>query len=466
MSITTAATEFIESTEFEHLPAEAIRIARRCLLDGAALIVAGSTEDAVRILAEEAGAVGGRDDALLLGGTGIKVPATAAARVLGAAGHALDWDDTQVTNDPEHSFGMLMHPTIPPFAAALTVSQMTECVGGQRFLLAFLVGFEVECKISEWMRPDHYLKGMHTSGTVGTFGAFAAAAKLMNLTGDQLRHGLGIAASMAAGIRCNYGTMTKPLHVGRAAENGIAAALLADRGFTADKGALDGIWGFFSVHGNGFSPGKTEQGFGEQWSIISPGVAIKPYPCGVLTHPVIDLMRKIVVNNDLSARKIHRITVHAGSNILDPIRYQTADDHLQAKFCLPAQLAMIVLRRQAGRREFSDEFIASPDMQSMQGRIVMRLDPEIEARSFDKLRARIVVECVDGKRLEDCTDEAYRGGPDNPLTDVELEDKVKDCCDGIISKRIRDQLIKMVWNITEVRDVSILAELLQHSRRT
>jgi len=465
MSLTNAAAEFIESTDFHQIPAEAIPIARRCLLDGAALIVAGSIENGVRILAADAAAVGGREDALLLGHPGVKVPATAAARVLGAAGHAMDWDDTQVTNDAEHSFGMLMHPTIPPFATVLALSQMADGVDGQKFLLAFLIGFEVECKIAEWMRPDHYLKGMHTSGTVGTFGAYAAAAKLMNLTGNRLRQGFGIAASMAAGIRCNYGTMTKPLHVGRAAENGLTAALLAARGFTADEDALDGKWGFFSVHGNGLLSSKTERVFGEQWSIVSPGVAIKPYPCGVLTHPLMDLMRKMVIDNDLSAETIYRVTVHAGSNILDPIRYQVAGDHLQAKFCLPAQLSMMVLRRQSGRREFSDEFVASPEMQSMQKRVLMQLDPEIEAMSFDKLRARIVVELVDGKSIVGRAEEPYRGGPENPLTDTEVEEKLQDCCDEIIPVKMQDQLIKMIWNIADVPDVSILAEFLQSSRQ-
>ena len=156
-----------------------------------------------------------------------RVPAAMAARVLGTAGHAHDWDDSQVSVDPAHIYGLLTHPTIPPLTSALVMSQKLGGVDGKTFMLAFLTGFEVECKISEWMLPQHYVRGMHSSGTVGTFGAYAAAAKLLGLTGDELRSGFGIAASFAAGIRCNFGTMTKPLHVGRAAENGVTAALLA-----------------------------------------------------------------------------------------------------------------------------------------------------------------------------------------------------------------------------------------------
>ena len=283
-AVTEAAAEFVERVGFDDLPEEAVLIGTRCLLDGLGLYVAGSDHDMVEFLVDEARDSGGREDAWLVGRTE-KVPAAMAARVLGTAGHAHDWDDTQVSNDPAHIYGLLTHPTIPPLTAALVMAQKLGGVDGRRFMTAFLTGFEVECKISEWMLPQHYMRGMHSSGTVGTFGAYAAAAKLLGLSGDKLRWGFGIAASFAAGIRCNFGTMTKPLHVGRACENGITAALLAARGYTADPAALDGPWGFFAVQGGGVSPEKVSQGFGNTWSILQPGVSIKPYPCGVLTHP-------------------------------------------------------------------------------------------------------------------------------------------------------------------------------------
>ena len=164
---------------------------------------------------------------------------------------------------------------------------------------------------------------------------------------------------MAAGIRCNFGTMTKPLHVGRAAENGVTAALLAARGFTADPDALDGPWGFIAVQGGGVSEEKTAQGFGKTWSIVEPGVSIKPYPSGILTHPSMDLMLKLVTEKNVDPKQVEKIEFHAGSNILNPIRYPIAANHLQAKFSLPAALAMIALARKAGKTEFSDAFVAA-----------------------------------------------------------------------------------------------------------
>ena len=454
--ITSAAARFIENVTFDDIPKDALHIAKRCIIDGLGLYAAGSEEHSIEILIGEATETGGREDATVLS-TDLKVPAAVAARVLGTAGHAHDWDDSQVSIDPDHIYGLLTHPTIPPLTASLVMSEKLGGVSGRDFMLAFQTGFEVECKISEWMLPQHYMSGMHSSGTVGTFGAFASAAKLIGLTGDKLRSGLGIAASLAAGIRCNFGTMTKPLHVGRASENGITAALLAARGFTADPEALDGPWGFLAVQGGGCSPEKLAQGFGKTWTITEPGVSIKPYPCGVLTHPTIDLMLKLVTENDLKPETIESITVFAGTNILKPIRYPIATNHLEAKFSLPAALAMVALARRAGKVEFSDAFVASDAMQAMQRQIRTELDPEIEAQGFDKMRSRIEITLTDGAKIEGWADERYRGGPDNPLTDQEVEAKFRACADGVLSQDHQSKVIDQVWSILDAEDVAPLA---------
>lgn len=460
LKTTAAAAAFVENATFSDLPAEAMRIGTRCLLDGLGLFVAGSEEHSVHILADEAEASGGRPEALLLGRGKTKVPAPMAARVLGTAGHAHDWDDSQVSRDAGHIYGLLTHPTIPPLTSALVMTQKLGGIDGKTFMLAFLTGFEVECKISEWMLPQHYVRGMHSSGTVGTFGAYATAAKLLGLKGETLRSGIGIAASFAAGIRCNFGTMTKPLHVGRAAENGVTAALLASRGFTADPDALDGPWGFYAVHGGGVSTHKISQAFSETWSIVEPGVSIKPYPCGVLTHPTIDLMLKLVTGDDIKPDDIEAVTVYAGTNILKPIRYPIAANHLQAKFSLPAALAMIALARKAGKREFSDEFVASPPMQAMQRRITTELDREIEKMGFDKMRSRIVIRLKDGRTVEGSADERYRGGPENPLSDAELEAKVRSCCDGVFGAEKQTALIDAASSVVQLPDASNLMRIV------
>jgi 2-methylcitrate dehydratase PrpD len=310
------------------------------------------------------------------------------------------------------------------------------------------------------MKPRHYRRGHHTSGTVGTFGACAAAAKLLGLSGAKLAHALGLAASFAAGIRVNFGTMTKPLHVGRACENGITAAMLASKGFEADPAALDGTWGFFSVMGEGFDAGKVEAGFGNPLTIVSPGVSIKPYPSGILTHQSMDAMLKLVLDHDLKPEQVDRIRFFAGKNIIEPIRYPIAKNHLQAKFSMPALLSMIVLCRRASHHEFEDAFVAGDKMQDLQARTEVINDLEIDAQGYDKIRSRIEVVTKDGKLLTQWADERYRGGPSNPISDQGLDDKFRMCAEGVIDTAKQEELLALVRSIDTGADVGRLVSLI------
>ena len=458
--ITAQAIRFIEQTTYADLPEEALVIARRCMVDTVGLYLAGSREASVRILIEDASAQGGREDAPMPGNGGARVPSSLAARVWGTAGHAHDWDDTQVSHDPAHVYGLLTHPSVPPLTAALIIAGQKGDVSGRDLMLAFQVGFEVECKIAEWMKPRHYRRGHHTSGTVGTFGAAAAAAKLLGLRGDRLAHALGLAASFAAGIRVNFGTMTKPLHVGRACENGVTAALLASQGFMADPAALDGPWGFFSVMGEGFDTDKAAHGFAAPLTIMEPGVSIKPYPSGILTHQSMDAMLKLVTDHDLKAEEVERIRFFAGKNIIEPIRYPIARDHLQAKFSMPALLAMIILCRRASHHEFADDFVAGEAMQDLQARTDVINDPDIDAAGYDKIRSRIEVITKDGRTLVQWADERYRGGPSNPISDAALADKFRMCAEGVIGADEQEELLTLVGNIDNKGSVERLIKLI------
>ena len=458
--ITAQAIRFIERTTYADLPDEALAIGRRCMVDTVGLYLAGSQEHSVRILVEDALSQGGRGDAPLPGAGSAKVPAALAGRVWGTAGHAHDWDDTQVSHDPAHVYGLLTHPSVPPLTAALVIASQLGNVDGRDIMLAFQVGFEVESKISEWMTPRHYRRGHHTSGTVGTFGAAVAAAKLLGLKGDKLAHTLGMAASFAAGIRCNFGTMTKPMHVGRACENGITAALLAARGFDADPTALDGTWGFFSVMGEGFSEEKAKAGFGSPLTIVSPGVSVKPYPSGILTHQSMDAMLKLVLDHDLKGEEVERIRFYAGKNIIEPIRYPIAKNHLQAKFSMPALLTMIVLCRRASHHEFEDAFVAGEAMQDLQARTEVINDLEIDAQGYDKIRSRIEVLTKDGRTLVQWADERYRGGPSNPIDDVGLDAKFRMCAEGVVDGAPQEELLALVRNIDKGADITRLVSLI------
>jgi 2-methylcitrate dehydratase PrpD len=368
----------------------------------------------------------------------------------------MDYDDTQLSDAPDRVFGLLTHPTVPVLAASLAVAERAG-VSGRAFLEAFLVGFEVECKIAEAINPDHYQRGYHSTGTIGTFGAAAGAAKLMTLTREQMPHALGIAASMASGIRVNFGSMTKPLHAGRAAENGVAAAELASRGFTAGDDPLDGEWGFFQVAGGGADLSRLLGKLGAPYSIADPGVSVKPYPCGSLGHPTMDAMLKLVTDHDVKPDQIAQVRVRAGSNILNPLRYKTAKTELEAKFCLPFMMSAIALRRRAGIREFTDAFVSSAPVQEMMTKVDTIFDPQIEARGFDKMRSIVEVDLVDGRKLSQASDERYRGGPEKPFTREELHEKFSDCASLILS---RDRIARAIDAIESIERAGSVRELV------
>jgi 2-methylcitrate dehydratase PrpD len=174
-----------------------------------------------------------------------------------------------------------------------------------------------------------------------------------------------------------------------------------------------------------------------------------------------DAMLKLVTEKNVDPQEIERIDFHAGSNILNPIRYPIAKNHLQAKFSMVALLAMIALWRRAGRLEFTDAFIQSPAMKDMQQRIKTHLDPEIEAQGMDIIRSRIEVTRKDGSKLIESAGERYRGGPDNPMTDGDLEAKVAACTDGILDGARRDKLIAAAWHVETLPDAARLAEMIQ-----
>ena len=425
--VTQEIAAFVNTARADDFSREVRNMGLRCLIDGIGVILAGSEEACTRIVRQYALSIGGREESSILGREGCRAPAHLAALVNGTAGHALDWDDTALSTTPDRA--ILLHPTLPPLAAALAVGEKLGA-SGRDFLTAFLTGFEVECKIAQAIHPDHWLRGFHTSNTCGIFGATAAASKLLGLTTDQVRNALGIAASMAAGLTVNLGTMVKPLHMGRAAENGIVCAQLAAAGFDSHPEALEAHKGFFHAFAGGFDPERIRGKLGRPFSILDPGVSIKPYPCGVVGHPAMDAMKALVEEHNLLPEEVARVTVLTGSNVLPPrgpLRYKKAQTALQGKFSVPFQMVAMLIRRKVGTAEFSDEFVQSPTVQEMMDRVEATIDPAIDALGKDRIVSVIEVTTKDGRVLRGRSPEHYRGGPRNPLTREALAEKFTDC---------------------------------------
>jgi 2-methylcitrate dehydratase PrpD len=427
------------------------------ITDGIAVMLAGSRTDAIKKLVDFASTQTHESTSTLVG-LAPKSSPTHAALINGTSGHADDYDDTQLASSPDRVYGLMTHPTVPVLASALAAGEYVSCTGAE-LLEAFVAGFEVECKIAEAIDPRHYMGGFHSTGTIGAFGAFAASAKLLDLGEEELRYALGITASLSSGIRVNFGTMTKPLHAGRAAANGLTASLLGKMGFTADRDGLDGRWGFFNVLGGGYDPEKVVEKLGYPYSILDPGASVKMYPCGVLGQPSMDALLEMVMEHDIQADEIEEIRLRAGPNILEPLRYMMPTDGLQAKFSLQFALASIALRRRAGLREYTTEFVTSPRVVEMMQKVKTINDPEIASMGTEKMRSVVEVDLSNGKTLRKMTD-TTRGTPEKPLMENDLYEKFSECASFVFSQDEADEIYYKIRSVTKLADISELTQLL------
>jgi 2-methylcitrate dehydratase PrpD len=458
--VTEEISDFVVSSGYESFPPEAVDLAKRCIIDGLGVMIAGMREPSVQIIREYVHATGGVRESTLLGRGKERAPAHLAALVNGISGHAMDWDDTALSTTPDR--GVLLHPTVPPLAAGLAIGEGGHA-SGRDLVTAFLLGFEVECKLAEAISTEHRIRGFHTTGTCGIFGAAVAASKLMRLSRDKVRMALGIAASMSAGIDVQLGTMTKPLHAGRAAENGVVAARLAFRGFEANAAALEGHKGFFHAYGPSFDAKRVRGRLGSPFSIVDPGSSVKPYPCGVVGQVVMDSMRDLLIKNPFRPEDVQRIRVTTSSNILPPagpLKYRKAENALQGKFCVPFQMAAIVIRRKAGMMEFTDDFVKSPEVQDMMDRVETAVYPSFDALGRNRYMSVIEVYLRNGAVIKGKSPETVRGSPANPLNREDLLSKFNDCVQETLGG---DQARGLVETVDSLEGLNDIGELVRRA---
>jgi len=427
------------------------------IIDGLAVMLAGSRTECAKKLATYA-LEEPRQLTSTLVGFRKKTSPSLAALVNGASGHADDYDDTQLVSSPDRIYGLLTHPTVPVLAAALAVGEQISCSGSE-LVEAFITGFEVECKMAEAINPKHYRRGFHTTATIGAFGSFAAAGTLMGLGERELRCGIGITASLASGIRVNFGTMTKPLHAGRAAMNGVTAMTLAKMGFTADQNALDGQWGFFQVLGDGYDEEKIMGKLGNPYTIVDPGATLKMYPCGSLGQPSMDALLEMVKEYGLAPDNVKEVRLRAGPNVLEPLRYQTPLNELEAKFSLQFGLSSILLEGKAGLLEYSDEFVNSHRVQEMMRRVRTIHDPEIARMGTEKMRSVVEVELDDGRVVRRVAEDA-RGTPEKPLHEEDVYRKFVECSSFALGEAEIRPIYEEIKRIMEYSDINEFTNLL------
>ncbi len=439
------------------IPEEVRRLGTTHLVDGVAVMLSGASEASGAIVRAHLRDLAGAPRAAVLG-SALRAPAQLAAWANGTAGHAMDYDDTQLATDPRSVYGLLTHPTVPALAGALAAAEDAGA-SGAAMLDAYIVGVEVECRIADAIDPRHYRDGFHSTGTMGGFGAMAAAARLYGCDLDQTLRAFGLAASMSAGLRENFGTMTKPFHAGRAAENGLFAVLLSRRGWTAAKNILEAKRGFYSAAAGGFDPSRISGKLGRPYFYMEPGISIKPYPSGSLSHPAQDVLLDLVKTHDVRPEQIERIDVGVNSHVPNALIHTRPTTALEGKFSLQFQMAIGVLDRAAGIAQFVDARVQNSRTRALMERVHVHVDPEIEALGYNEMRMTVAITLKDGRALSGRADMA-KGHPRKPMSCDDLAAKFLDCAALVMPRERAEILLAHLWDIQMIDRVSDLAPML------
>ncbi len=461
MGLTREVAQFVAKTRYRDVPLDVVRLARGFVLDGLGVALAGSTDECSRIVQAQIRQMAGKSEATVLG-TRLCVPRAKAALANGVAGHAMDYDDTQLSTSKEAVYGLLTHPTTPVLAAALAMGEKKK-ISGEDLVLAYILGVEVECRIADAIHPRHYQSGFHSTATMGGLGAAMAVGKILQLKEEALVHALGIAASMASGLRENFGTMTKPLHAGRAAENGVTAALLAEAGFTSAMNILEARRGFYNAMAGGYDESKITSRLGRPYFMAEPGISIKPYPSGSLSHPAQDLILDLVKQHDLQARDIESIEVGTNSNVPNALIYPMPKTALEGKFSIPFCMAIAVLERRAGIAQFQDRKVRDRNVVALMKRVNLVVDEELEALGYDQVRSRIRIKLNEGRVIEGRYDVA-RGHPQKPMSWAELGEKFYDCAGLTLTRKNAEEVVEFVARLEQQRHLAPLLRALSNSK--
>ena len=452
---------WIAKIRLRDIPGPVLRCAKEHLLDGFATMVAGSDEEASRQIDRHLRNLGGKPEATVVG-TQIKAPAQHAALANGIRGHVLDYDDTQLATLRTRPFGQLTHPTTPVLAAAAALAEKIRASGAE-LLSAYIVGIEIACRLADAVEPRHYLHGFHPTGTLGTFGAAAACAHLLKLDPHRITATLGIAGSLAAGVRAQRGTMAKALNAGRAAENGVMAATLAQNGFTATADIFDDSMGYFSAACYGEVNRKLIE-LGRPFFFSDPGVGIKFYPCAVVMHPALDGLIELVRRHDLQPSQVKSVRVRLGCDAALPLVYDRPRTGLEGKFSLPFSAALALMQRKAALHDYTDEQVQNPKIIKIMKRVESVRARELKSIGNLGAPAKIEVITKEGRRyLQHAT--LAKGHPQKPLSRAELDDKFFQCARGRLSRMRAEKLISVLYQIEKVRSMSEVLRLLSSPQR-
>lgn len=372
---------------FESLPPDVIAKAKHCLLDWVGVTLGGAGEPLTDMLAAQAAEEGGQEQATLLGRGGMATM-TQAALVNGAASHALDFDDVHLA--------MSGHPSVPVFPAIVALGEWQER-SGRQLLAAFVAGFETECLLGAAMGPGHYAAGFHATATLGSFGAAAACAHLLGLEREAWAHAMGIAGTQAAGLKSMFGTMCKPFHAGRAAANGLSAALLARRGFTSNPAVIETSQGFAATHTATFDAARVAAWGDDAFAIRD--VLFKYHAACFGTHAAIEGALRLRETQGVRPEEVERVTLRVPVAALSMCNIAEPATGLEGKFSLRFTTALALARGDAGEQAFTDERVREPELVGLRDRVEVVADDAVTGGRTD-----VTVTLRDGRSLAESVD--------------------------------------------------------------
>ncbi|HJO75274.1 MAG TPA: MmgE/PrpD family protein [Rhodospirillales bacterium] len=466
MTIAGELARGIKAFRYDDLPDTAVTWAKVGILDTVGVTLAGAGEDCVSIVKRVQGIGQGiseraNDGPCLIIGGGRAGPLDAAL-INGTASHALDFDDFA------GSIGG--HPSVPLVPAIIALGEMTgesRAVGGRDAITAYVAGFETESRIAHGVNFHHYEKGWHPTATLGIFGTVAASALLLDLSEEETALALCLAVSLASGVKANFGTMTKPLHVGHSVRNGMQAALMAKEGFTANPEAFEHEQGFFNVfNGPGnFDAERIFENWADPLDIIDPGLGLKQFPCCGSTHTAINCMLELVRDNGLTPGDAADIEVLANPRRLPHTDNPDPESGLKAKFSMHYIVARALLDGRVGLDHFEGDAYADKEARKLMSVVRVGAHPDMPAESDNQFGAEVIVTTTGGDKLSVRRDHELGRGPDNPMSRDELWAKFDDCAQRALPADSVLPLFEMLENLEDISSLSDLTTAMTPPRK-
>ena len=433
MGVARQLGEKVAGLDWAAINDEALHWAKAGIMDTIGVTLAGANQDCARIAARTIAtgrAMSGDDGPALVFGFGRRTSVLDAAFVNGVSAHALDFDDLSTT--------LGGHPSAPLVPALIALGEQMGAVApvsGRDLIVAYLAGYETECAIARGVNFHHYEKGWHPTASLGTLGAAAAAAKLLGLDADGIALALGLAVSFSSGLKANFGTMTKPLHIGQTNRNGLLAALLARDGFTANRDSFEHPQGFFEVfNGAGnYDVERIVRGFADPFDIVEPGLGIKRYPCCGSSHQAIDALLELRGRHGLGPENVDHILSRTHARRLTHTFRPDPKSELDAKFSVQYVLARALMHGQVKIEHFEPGAHNDADTRAVMARITAEPYSSPKDDTDDHFDVELEVTTVSGDVHSLALPGPVGRGRESPLPLGALRDKFNDCAARLLA---------------------------------